>query len=56
MDCESVLKFSNNILDILDTLVQNRPVIAGPCLAQRHEGTKNSQFLHLRHLWITPRI
>ena len=28
------------ILDILDTAVQNHPVIAGPCLALRHKDTK----------------
>ena len=32
------------ILDILDTAVQNHPVIAGPCLAQRYGDTKNSLF------------
>ena len=29
-------RYNKIILDILDTAVQNHPVIAGPCLAQRH--------------------
>ena len=37
-----VTSHSLYILNILDPRVQNHPVIAGPCLARRHEGTKKS--------------